>query len=181
MMNAVIALEDGSLYAGVGFGAEGATVGEVVFTTSMAGYQETLTDPSYHKQIVVCTVPHVGNVGVNPEDPESARIWVAGFAVRSLSPVVSNWRANQTLSEYLQAQGVLGIGDVETRALVRHLRTAGAMRGVIAHGEVANDPQALIRMAQTWPGMNGLDLVKEVTCNAPYVWEESANRRWYSA
>ncbi|MHB8626322.1 MAG: glutamine-hydrolyzing carbamoyl-phosphate synthase small subunit [Aggregatilineales bacterium] len=179
MSNALIALEDGTLYPGVGFGAEGATVGEVVFTTSMTGYQETLTDPSYHRQIVVCTVPHVGNVGVNSEDPESARIWVAGFAVRSLSPTVSNWRANQTLSEYLQAQGVIGVSDVETRSLVRHLRTRGALRGVIAHGEAANDPQALIRMAQDWPGMDGLDLAKEVTCRAPYVWEESADRVWY--
>ena len=179
MSNAVIALEDGSLYPGVGFGAQGSTVGEVVFTTSMTGYQETLTDPSYHRQIVVCTVTHVGNTGVNPDDPESAKVWVAGFGVRTLSPVVSNWRATESLSEYLQSQGVIGISGLETRALVRHLRTKGAMRGVIAHGDAAADSQALIQMAQAWSGMDGLDLAKEVTCAAPYVWNDQVDLHWY--
>ncbi|MCC7447388.1 MAG: glutamine-hydrolyzing carbamoyl-phosphate synthase small subunit [Anaerolineae bacterium] len=180
-MQAIIALEDGSLYPGVGFGATGVQVGEVVFNTSMTGYQELLTDPSYHRQIVVNTVSHVGNVGVNVDDPESERIWVAGFAIRSYSPAVSNWRANSTLDDYLKAQNVIGISEVETRALVRHLRTRGVMRGVIAHGEAANDPQALVEEARRWPGMDGLDLVKEVTCQAPYVWEESIDSAWYSA
>src|SRR5271165_1019429 len=126
-MQAVIALEDGSLYPGEGFGASGMQVGEVVFNTSMTGYQETLTDPSYHKQIVVSTLPHVGNVGVNDQDPESKKIWVAGYAVRSVSPVVSNWRAQSSLDEYLKAQNVIGISEVETRALVRHLRSRGVM------------------------------------------------------
>jgi carbamoyl-phosphate synthase small subunit len=178
-LKAIIALEDGSLYPGEGFGAQGMQVGEVVFNTSMTGYQELLTDPSYYRQIVVNTVSHVGNVGVNTDDPESARIWVAGFAIRALSPVVSNWRASATLDEYLRAQNVIGIAEVETRALVRHLRTRGVMRGVIAHGEAADDPQALIAEAQRWPGMDGLDLAKEVTCQVPYTWEESTDARWY--
>src|SRR5258708_21108028 len=157
----------------------GMQVGEVVFNTSMTGYQELLTDPSYYKQIVVSTVPHVGNVGTNPDDPESERIWVAGFAVRALSPVMSNWRARGSLDEYLKAQNVIGISEVETRALVRYLRTRGVMRGVVAHGEAANDPQALIALARAWSGMEGLDLAKEVTCSASYVWEEPTAPEWY--
>src|SRR5215218_230152 len=154
-------------------------VGEVVFNTSMTGYQELLTDPSYHKQIVVNTVSHVGNVGVNTDDPESSRIWVSGFAVRALSPMASNWRSTGTLDDYLRQNNVIGISGLETRALVRHLRTKGAMRGVIAHGEAANDTNMLIKEAQRWPGMEGLDLAKEVTCAAPYVWEEPADADWY--
>src|SRR5260221_8368103 len=157
----------------------GMQVGEVVFNTSMTGYQELLTDPSYHKQIVVNTVPHVGNVGVNMDDPESSRIWVAGFAVRALSPTVSNWRADGTLDDYLRQQNVIGISGLETRALVRHLRTKGAMRGVIAHGDAAYDTDALIAAARRWPGMENLDLAKEVTCDAPYVWEEPTDPEWY--
>jgi len=178
-LQAIIALEDGSLYPGEGFGATGTQVGEVVFNTSMTGYQELLTDPSYHRQIVVSTLPHVGNVGINLEDPESERIWVAGFAIRSLSPMISNWRASASLDEYLRGQNVIGITDVETRSLVRKLRTYGVMRGVVAHGEAVNDPQALIAEAQRWPGMHGLDLAKEVTCKAPYGWEEPADSAWY--
>jgi len=179
-MRAIIALEDGSLYPGEGFGAAGTQVGEVVFNTSMTGYQELLTDPSYHRQIVVSTVPHVGNIGVNIEDPESARVWVAGYAVRELSPLVSNWRAGASLDDYLRTQNVIGISGVETRSLVRHLRTRGVMRGVIAHGEAANDPPALIAQAQSWSGMDGLDLAKEVSCQTPYVWEEPVDRHWYT-
>src|SRR5260221_12221980 len=178
-LQAIIALEDGSLYPGEGFGATGMRVGEVVFNTSMTGYQELLTDPSYHRQIVVNTVSHVGNVGTNSDDPESERIWVAGFAVRALSPVVSNWRSQTSLDEYLKVQDVIGISEVETRALVRHLRTRGVMRGVIAHGEAASDPQALVQEAQRWPGMDGLDLAKEVTCSQPYVWEGPIDPAWY--
>ncbi len=179
MGKALIALEDGGLYEGEGFGAEGAQVGEVVFNTSMSGYQELLTDPSYHRQIVVCTVPHVGNVGINDEDAESGRVWVAGFAVRALSPIVSNWRATRTLDEYLREQGVIGISGVETRSLVRRLRTHGVMRGVIAHGDAAEDGEALIAQARAWQGMANLDLTDEVTCSAPYVWEESVDPQWY--
>jgi carbamoyl-phosphate synthase small subunit len=178
-LRAIIALEDGSLFPGEGFGAEGMQVGEVVFNTSMTGYQELLTDPSYHKQIVVNTVPHVGNVGVNLDDPESSRIWVAGFAIRALSPMVSNWRADDTLGEYLRKQNVIGISGLETRALVRLLRTKGAMRGVIAHGEAAKDTDALIAEARRWPGMENLDLAKEVSCSEPYVWEEPTDPEWY--
>jgi carbamoyl-phosphate synthase small subunit len=178
-LKAVIVLEDGSVYDGEGFGAEGAQVGEVVFNTSMTGYQELLTDPSYHRQIVVCTVPHVGNVGINDEDGESARVWVAGFAVRALSPIVSNWRAKRSLDDYLREQGVIGISGVETRALVRRLRIQGVMRGVIAHGAAAEDSAALIAQARAWQGMENLDLTGEVTCSAPYVWEESIDPQWY--
>lgn len=180
-MNAVIALEDGSLYPGEGFGATGTRVGEVVFNTSMTGYQELLTDPSYHRQIVACTASHIGNVGVNRDDPESDRIWVAGFAVRALSPLVSNWRARGTLEDFLRAQKVIGISGVETRALVRRLRSQGVMRGVIAHGDSAHDTQALLEQARAWAGMNGLDLAREVTCRAPYTWEESADAHWFGA
>jgi carbamoyl-phosphate synthase small subunit len=154
-------------------------VGEVVFNTSMTGYQELLTDPSYYQQIVVCTVPHVGNVGVNTDDPESDKVWVAGFVVRSLSPTISNWRSRATLDEYLSGQNVIGISGVETRALVRHLRTRGVMRGVIAHGEMASNPQALVEEARRWPGMDNLDLAREVTCKAPYVWEDTTEPAWY--
>jgi carbamoyl-phosphate synthase small subunit len=147
----------------------------------MTGYQELLTDPSYHRQIVVCTASHVGNVGVNRDDPESDRIWVAGFAVRALSPLVSNWRARGTLDDYLRAQNVIGISGVETRALVRRLRSQGVMRGVIAHGDAAQDTNALLEEARAWAGMNGLDLAREVTCGAPYTWEEAADAHWFGA
>ncbi|GAB4548019.1 MAG: glutamine-hydrolyzing carbamoyl-phosphate synthase small subunit [Anaerolineae bacterium] len=178
-MKAVIALEDGAIFDGQGFGAEGVQVGEVVFNTSMTGYQELLTDPSYHRQIVVCTVPHVGNTGINLDDEESTRIWVAGFAVRDLSPNVSNYRAQKTLDDYLKSSNVIGISNVETRALVRRLRTQGVMRGVIASGAAAENPQALIEQARAWSGMDNLDLTGEVTCAAPYVWEEAADPQWY--
>ncbi len=177
-MQALIALEDGSIYPGIGFGAVGVQVGEVVFNTSMTGYQELLTDPSYHRQIVVCTVSHVGNVGINTEDPESDKVWVAGFVVRDLSCTLSNWRATQPLDEYLRAQGVIGISGVETRALVRRLRSRGVMRGVIAHGDNLPATDALVEMARAWSGMNDLDLAKEVTCTAPYTWEEPAEAAW---
>src|SRR5258706_3287259 len=180
-MRAVIALEDGSLFHGEGFGAIGMQVGEVVFNTSMTGYQESLTDPSYYRQIVVATVPHVGNVGVNLDDPESERIWVAGYGVRALSPAISNWRAQASLHDYLRSQNVIGISNLETRALVRRLRTQGVMRGVIANGEAAEDTELLLWEAKRWSGMDGLDLAKEVTCKAPYIWEEPTEHEWYIA
>jgi len=178
-VQALIALEDGSIYPGVGFGAVGTQVGEVVFNTSMTGYQELLTDPSYHRQIVVCTVSHVGNVGINTADPESDRVWVAGFAVRDLSPVISNYRATQSLDDYLRAQGVIGISGVETRALVRRLRSYGVMRGVIAHGESLPSTEELVEQARSWTGMNDLDLAKEVTCHTPYTWENPVDPAWF--
>jgi carbamoyl-phosphate synthase small subunit len=174
---ALLALEDGSLWPGFGFGAEGDTTGEVVFNTSMTGYQEILTDPSYHGQIVVMTVPHVGNVGTNAVDEESHRIWVAGFAIRDLSPTVSNYRAERTLDEYLRVQGVTGITGVSTRALVKHIRTAGAMRAALS--SVDPDPQRLIDLARNSRDMNGADLAREVTCDESYHWDQGVDTQWY--
>ncbi|NWG16254.1 MAG: glutamine-hydrolyzing carbamoyl-phosphate synthase small subunit [Chloroflexi bacterium] len=178
-MQGCLALEDGSVYAGLGFGAEGVQTGELVFNTSMTGYQEILTDPSYHKQIVTMTVPHVGNTGINPEDVESDRVWVAGFVVRALSPVVSNWRTQGDLDAYLKAQGVIGLSDVPTRALVRHIRSRGVMRAAIAHGEAAQDPAALVEQARQSPDMSGWNLVDDVTCAEPYNWTERSDPQWY--
>jgi carbamoyl-phosphate synthase small subunit len=165
-MNAVLALEDGSWYLGVSAGAAGETSGEVVFNTSMTGYQEVLTDPSYAGQIVTMTSPQIGNYGVAGTDQESGGPKVAGFVMRDPSPVSSNWRAQGTLRDYLVHHGVVAIGDIDTRALTRKLRSAGVMRGVIATGPV--DPQALVERARAIPKMEGSDLVREVTCRAPY-------------
>jgi carbamoyl-phosphate synthase small subunit len=179
-MQGLLALEDGRTFAGLGFGAEGVQTGELVFNTSMTGYQEILTDPSYHRQIVTMTVPHVGNTGINPEDVESDRVWVAGFVVRSLSPVVSNWRSQRDLNGYLREQGVIGLSDVATRALVRHIRERGVMRAAIAHGEAAHDAAALVETARNSPDMSGWNLVDEVTCEEPYNWTETSDPAWYS-
>jgi carbamoyl-phosphate synthase small subunit len=178
-MPGLLALEDGRIFTGVGWGAEGVQTGELVFNTSMTGYQEILTDPSYYQQIVTMTVSHVGNTGVNLEDAESERVWVSGFVVRSLSPVVSNWRETGTLDEYLKGRGVIGISDVATRALVRHIRSQGVMRAAIANGEAANDPTALIEMARNSPDMSGWNLVDDVTCTEPYNWTERSDPQWY--
>lgn len=180
-MQGLLALEDGSLFPGVGFGAEGVQTGEAVFNTSMTGYQEILTDPSYHRQIVTMTVPHVGNTGVNLEDTESEKAWVSGFVVRSLSPIVSNWRERGDLDGFLREQGVIGLSEVATRALVRHIREKGVMRAAIAHGEMANDPQGLIEMARTSMDMSGANLVDEVTCAEPYNWSERSSGEWYAS
>jgi carbamoyl-phosphate synthase small subunit len=178
-MQGMLALEDGQTFPGTGFGAEGVQTGELVFNTSMTGYQEILTDPSYHKQIVTMTVPHVGNTGINPEDVESDRVWVAGFVVRSLSPVVSNWRSQRDLDGYLREQGVIGLSDVATRALVRHIREQGVMRAAIAHGEAARDTTALVEIARNSPDMSGWNLVDEVTCEEAYHWTETSDPAWY--
>lgn len=170
---ALLALEDGTLWPGLGFGATGDTTGEIVFNTSLTGYQEILTDPSYHNQIITMTMPHIGNYGCTPEDNESDRVWAAGFVVRSLSPVVSNWRATQSLPEYLTGHGIIGITDVDTRALVRHIRTHGAMRAAISSSDP--DPKRLVAMARHARDMNGLDLAREVTCAESYHWDEAAN------
>jgi carbamoyl-phosphate synthase small subunit len=167
-MNAVLALEDGTFFRGTSVGATGETRGEVVFNTSMTGYQEVLTDPSYAGQIVTMTSVQIGNYGVSGEDVESARPQVAGFIVRESSPVASNWRADRTLSEYLAKNGIVAIADIDTRALTRKLRSSGVMRGVIATGSV--DPAELVDKAKAIPQMEGTDLVKEVTCKAPYDW-----------
>jgi len=179
MTKGVLALEDGRLFFGEGFGATGAETGEIVFNTSMTGYQEILTDPSYYKQIVTMTVPHVGNTGINPDDTESEKIWVSGFVVRSLSPLVSNWRSRSTLDEYLNAQGVIGLTGVATRALVRHIRTQGAMRAVIATGQAAEDTDALVQMARDALDMSGANLVDAVTTPEPYNWSERSDPQWY--
>jgi len=178
-MRGLLALEDGRTFSGVGFGVEGVQTGELVFNTSMTGYQEILTDPSYHRQIVTMTVSHVGNTGVNREDVESARVWGAGFVVRSLSPVVSNWREQGDLDEYLRVQGVIGLSEVATRALVRHIRDRGVMRAAIAHGEAADDPAALVELARNSLDMSGANLVDEVTTDEAYNWTERSDPQWY--
>jgi carbamoyl-phosphate synthase small subunit len=171
-MNAILALEDGSWFNGVSAGAAGETSGEVVFNTSMTGYQEVLTDPSYAGQIVTMTAPQIGNYGIAAADFESSAPRVAGFVVRDLSPIASNWRAQSTLREYLTAHGIVAIGDVDTRALTRKLRSTGVMRGVIATG-AALDPEALVAKARAIPMMEGADLVKEVTCATAYDFTQS--------
>ena len=168
-MKATLALENGLWYEGEAAGAPGETSGEVVFNTSMTGYQEILTDPSYAGQIVTMTVPEVGNYGISDEDGESRGTQVAGFIVREESPIASNWRSDTTLREYLTRNNVVAISDVDTRALTRVLRSAGVMRGVIATGDV--DPRELIERARAVPSMEGSDLVLGVTCAAPFDWK----------
>ncbi|MEJ5915730.1 glutamine-hydrolyzing carbamoyl-phosphate synthase small subunit [Pseudokineococcus sp. 1T1Z-3] len=176
---AVLVLEDGRSFAGHAYGATGTTVGEAVFCTAMTGYQETLTDPSYHRQVVVMTAPHVGNTGVNDEDGESSRIWVAGFVVRDPARRASSWRSRGDLGEELAAQGVVGISGVDTRALTRHLRERGAMRVGVFSGEALHDPTTgrrlepaeLLAAVLDAPTMRGADLAGEVTTPEPYVVE----------
>jgi carbamoyl-phosphate synthase small subunit len=162
----MLALEDGRTFVGRSFGKAGETSGEVVFNTALTGYQEVLTDPSYAGQIVTMTYPHIGNYGVNREDVESARPQVAGFAVREVSLVPSSWRAAGELHRYLAEAGVVGISEIDTRALTRHLRTHGAMRGVISSDCL--DADALVARARASRSMVGLDLAQEVTCARPY-------------
>jgi carbamoyl-phosphate synthase small subunit len=170
-MEAVLALEDGTWFRGIAAGAEGEAGGEVVFNTAMTGYQEVLTDPSYAGQIVTMTCPEIGNYGVSPEDVESRAPQVAGFIIRDESPVASSWRAESTLREYLVRNRIVAISDIDTRALTRRLRSGGVMRGVIATGE-ALDPAALVARAQSVPPMEGSDLVRGVTTDAPFDWRE---------
>lgn len=173
---AVLVLEDGRTMRGHAFGAIGETFGEAVFSTGMTGYQETLTDPSYHRQVVIMTAPHVGNTGVNDDDPESARIWVSGYVVRDPSRIVSNWRAKRSLDDELRAYGVVGIAGIDTRALTRHLRDAGAMRVGIFSGSAAERPvDELLAAVQASPGMVGADLTQEVTTSEPYTVEAIGN------
>ncbi len=165
---ALLALADGSLWPGWAFGAPGERTGEVVFNTSLTGYQEVLTDPSYHGQIVVMSQPHIGNYGTNLEDNESQRAWVAGFVVRSASPVASNWRATGSLDAYLCHHGIAGISGVDTRALVRHIRTQGAQNAALS--SVDPDPERLVALARAAPDITGLDLARDVTCPESYHW-----------
>ncbi|MFC8129792.1 glutamine-hydrolyzing carbamoyl-phosphate synthase small subunit [Streptomyces sp. NPDC057302] len=166
---AVLVLEDGRIFRGRAYGAVGETFGEAVFSTGMTGYQETLTDPSYHRQVVVMTAPHVGNTGVNDEDDESKRIWVAGYVVRDPARVPSNWRSQRTLDEELVNQGVVGISGIDTRALTRHLRERGAMRVGIFSGEAVADDAALLARVKEAPQMVGASLSAEVATTEPYV------------
>jgi carbamoyl-phosphate synthase small subunit len=173
---AVLVLEDGRTFSGVAFGAVGETFGEAVFTTGMTGYQETLTDPSYHRQIVVQTAPHIGNTGVNGEDDESDRVRVAGYVVRDPSRTASNWRATGALPERLAAEGVVGIAGIDTRALVRHLRERGAMRAGISSADP--DPDRLRERVLASPGMLGADLTAEVTTPAAYTVPADGTQRY---
>ncbi|WP_414627078.1 glutamine-hydrolyzing carbamoyl-phosphate synthase small subunit [Bifidobacterium mongoliense] len=179
--DAVLILEDGQTYIGDPYGARGATFGEIVFSTGMTGYQETLTDPSYDRQIVIQTFPHIGDTGVNDEDPESSRIWVSGYVVRQPSPIASNWRSTRTLDDELDRYDIVGISGIDTRKLVRHLRSAGVMRAGIFSGDALLDPETgavrpinvLLAQVRDTPKMQGRRLYDEVSTDQPYTVEPS--------
>lgn len=170
MKKAILALADGLVFEGRSFGAEGETSGEIVFNTSMTGYQEILTDPSYKGQIVTMTYTQIGNYGVNEEDVESAKPYAEGFVVKEYIDFPSNWRKSKSLHEYLKGHGIVGIQGIDTRALTRHLRDFGAQPGVISTNDSA--PESLAAKAKALPNMSGLDLAKDVTCKQPYQWNE---------
>jgi len=168
-----IYLQDGTFFEGFAFGAEGSAVGEFIFHTGMTGYQEILTDPSYHGQIVVMTYPEIGNTGVNEEDMESGRVWVRGFVVRELSSRVSNWRATESLDRFLFRHGVIGVGGVDTRALTLKIREKGAMMGVVSTELTLSEMADLLQKS---PPIEEQDLVSQVTTSSPYSWKEGAFR-----
>ncbi len=168
---AMLTLADGRVFTGWSVGATGETLGEVVFNTSLMGYQEVLTDPSYRGQIVTMTYPLIGNYGLNAEDMEAGRIFLAGFVVREDCPTPSNWRSRNSLHQYLRHHGIVGIAGIDTRALTRHLREEGAQTGIISTLDL--DPKSLARRAAAYPTLDGRDLVREVTCSAPYDWTET--------
>ena len=170
---AILALEDGSLFRGVAIGAEGSSVGEVVFNTAMTGYQEILTDPSYARQIVTLTYPHIGNTGTNSEDEESRAIWASGLVIRDLPLIASSYRNEQDLSSYLEANNIVGIAEIDTRRLTRILREKGAQNGCLMAGDDV-DEEAALAMAREFAGLKGMDLAKEVTVEAPYTWREGS-------
>ncbi len=170
---ALLALEDGSLFSGVAIGVSGQTVGEVVFNTALTGYQEILTDPSYLKQIVTLTYPHIGNVGSNPDDEESPVVQAAGLVIRDLSLVASNWRSTESLSDYLKRHNTVAIADIDTRRLTRILREKGAQNGCIVAGETI-DAEAALAAARGFAGLKGMDLAKEVTTARPYLWNQGS-------
>lgn len=170
---ALLVLEDGSVFHGRSIGCDGQTVGEVVFNTALTGYQEILTDPSYARQIVTLTYPHIGNVGVNPDDTESKQVYAAGLVVRDVPTLYSNWRGEESLPDYLARNKVVAIADIDTRRLTRILREKGAQRGCIVAGDVLDQDRAL-DAAKSFPGLKGMDLAKEVTVTAPYVWTEGS-------
>ena len=176
---AVLVLADGSVFPGVSIGAVGTSVGEVVFNTTITGYQELLTDPSYAKQIVTLTYPHIGNVGINPGDMESDRVWLAGLVIRELSSVVSNWRATESLPDFLKRQHTVAIAEVDTRRLTRLLRDKGAQNGCIMAGEV--DIEKALALARQFDGLEGADLAKEVTRDTAVTWElPLLDKEWLS-
>jgi carbamoyl-phosphate synthase small subunit len=169
---AILVLADGTVFRGISIGADGSSVGEVVFNTSMTGYQEILTDPSYCRQIVTLTYPHIGNVGCNPEDVESNRVFASGLIIRDLSMTVSNFRATQSLPEYLKANNVVAIAGIDTRKLTRILRSKGAQNGCIATGD---DVETALAAARGFAGLAGMDLAQVVSCDKPYEWKQ---REW---
>lgn len=171
----LLLLEDGRVFRGTAFGATATRVGEVVFDTALSGYQEVLTDPSFHEQIIVMTAAHVGNYGVNPTDAESARVWAAGFVARNFSPMYSSHRATEGLDSYLCKAGVPGLHDLDTRALVRHIRSRGAMRAAISTEDLSE--AQLQERIQAWPGMAGRALASEVSCTAPYTFAQGKRGR----
>jgi carbamoyl-phosphate synthase small subunit len=168
---AILVLKDGTVFRGTSIGAAGIAAGEVVFNTSMTGYQEILTDPSYCRQIVTLTYPHIGNTGTNPEDVESDRVFAAGLVIRDLPLVASNWRSTQDLPAYLREQNVVAIADIDTRKLTRILREKGAQDGCVMAGKI--DEKAALKAAREFPGLAGMDLAKVVSCTKPYAWTES--------
>jgi carbamoyl-phosphate synthase small subunit len=167
---AILALADGTVFRGISIGATGHTIGEVVFNTAMTGYQEILTDPSYCRQIVTLTYPHIGNTGTNPEDAESTQIHAAGLVIRDLPIQSSNWRSSEDLGAYLQRHNVVAIADIDTRKLTRLLREKGAQSGCLMAGDI--DEAKAIELARGFPGLAGMDLAKVVSCDQPYVWQE---------
>ncbi|MCQ4271762.1 glutamine-hydrolyzing carbamoyl-phosphate synthase small subunit [Pseudomonas kuykendallii] len=169
---AILALADGSIFRGESIGANGQTVGEVVFNTAMTGYQEILTDPSYAQQIVTLTYPHIGNTGTTPQDAESGQVWAAGLVIRDLPLLASNWRNKQSLPDYLEANGTVAIAGIDTRRLTRILREKGAQNGCILAGEDATEERAL-ELARSFPGLKGMDLAKEVSVKQRYEWRSS--------
>ncbi|HRW05011.1 MAG TPA: glutamine-hydrolyzing carbamoyl-phosphate synthase small subunit [Caldilineaceae bacterium] len=174
---AMLVLEDGTIYSGKAFGAATTVVGEIVFNTSLTGYQEVITDPSYRGQMVCMTVAHVGNTGINPEDIESDRPQITALIVREISPVVSNWRANETLDSYLERYQIPGISEIDTRALTRRLREQGILHGALCT-DGSHTAEELLAMACSWEGLDGRDLVSEVTCHETYNWVDSTRIEW---
>jgi carbamoyl-phosphate synthase small subunit len=172
---AVLALEDGTVFRGISVGAAGTATGEVVFNTAMTGYQEILTDPSYSRQIVTLTYPHIGNTGTNPDDLESGSVHAAGLVIRNLPLLHSNWRATETLPEFLTRGGIVAIAEVDTRRLTRILREKGAQAGCIASGDAASRPDLAIEAARRFPGLKGMDLAKVVSTKRSFQWNEGTN------
>jgi carbamoyl-phosphate synthase small subunit len=176
-LEAILALANGDIFYGEAFGAATTVVGEVVFNTSLTGYQEVITDPSYRGQMVCMTYPHIGNTGINREDVESDQPQITAFIVREISPVVSNWRANETLHSYLEQHGIPGISEVDTRALTRRLRDQGVLHAALCT-DGSKSAEELLQMARAWEGLDGRDLVREVTCHEPYNWIDGTKAEW---